>query len=244
MAPFVLAVAAVCYMVHNYLDIPFFRQVLQKRGVPPGAALEIRAVLLQRSGGVVLLGMIPALIVFSAVPRPAAYWGLSLNHVIGSVAIGIAGGLSILVPMYLFMGRSSGLLSYYPEMRILRRGTWTLSLVLVNTASWAIYLAAYELLFRGLLLFPLVESISPWPAIAASSGYYLLAHARKHPIEASLVAPGGVMFAATAVVTGSLLGPWIAHTMVAAGSELLAARGWGVWGTARTTTSVAASGLR
>jgi membrane protease YdiL (CAAX protease family) len=161
-------------------------------------------------------------------PGGPSDYGVNLRHFGISVVVGLVGGLSILVPSFLWLARSPGLLGYYPEMRI---NKWSLSLIAVNTASWVVYLAAYELLFRGILLFPLIAPFGVWPAIFVTDAYYTLAHLRKHPIECSLVAPGGIMFGLWAVYTGSLLGPFIAHVMIAAGTEILAIR---IWSIART----------
>jgi membrane protease YdiL (CAAX protease family) len=218
--PIVISVAVVCYTIHHYLGIEFFRRRLEARGVT-APAREIWAVLLQRGTGVILLGIVPVIITTVAVGGSAADYGLTLQRPWISLGVAAAGALTVLVPCALFLKRSPGLLRYYPEIRIRH---WPISLVVANTASWFVYLAAYELFFRGILVARLAPEMGVWTAIFVSSAMYALVHLPKHPIECAVVIPGGVLFAAATTYTGSILSAYLAHAVLASGAELLAVR--------------------
>jgi membrane protease YdiL (CAAX protease family) len=215
-----LSTAVVCYTIHHYLGIAFFRRRLAARGVD-GDSRERSAVLLQRASGVVLLGLVPITIAFAVAGGSAADYGLTLRFWWLSAAIGVTGAVAVLLPCALFLSRSPGLLLFYPEMRV---HAWPSSLAAINTASWIVYLAAYELFFRGILVCRLVPVFGFWPAIFVGSAMYAFVHLPKHPIECWVVVFGGTLFGFTAAYTGSIFGPYLAHAMLAAGAELLAVR--------------------
>ena len=50
---------------------------------------------------------------------------------------------------------------------------------MLNLLGWAIYLFGYEFLFRGILLFPLAETVGVWPAIAVNIALYSATHIPK-----------------------------------------------------------------
>ncbi len=216
--PIVISTAVICYTVHHYLGIAFFRRHLQSRG-GDDRTREIRAVLWQRYTGVVLLGVIPMTSTGLLVGGSAADYGLTLNRPWLSLGVAAAGALVILVACALFLKRTPGLLAYYPEMRV---ADWSRSLAITNTVSWFVYLAAYELLFRGILVCRLVPEMGFWTAIFVAGAMYGLVHLPKHPIECSVVIPAGVLFGFIAAYTGSILAPFLAHAILASGAELLA----------------------
>ena len=51
--------------------------------------------------------------------------------------------------------------------------------MLTEGLGWFIYLFGYELLFRGILLFPLVAAIGVWPAIGVNIALYSATHIPK-----------------------------------------------------------------
>lgn len=216
-----LATALLCNTFHHYLSIRFFRARLARTD-RSHAQVEVAAVLSQRLTGTLLLGVIPTVVAICALGLTPEQIGWTLGQ---HWQLSLLGGLGI-ASSVLFSGptalrRSAGLREYYPEMRIAR---WNARLDALNLASWAIYLTAYELFFRGILLFPLAQAWGAWPAVLITSALYTYAHLPKHPIECASVVPGGFLFAALALTTQSIIGPVFGHTLVAAGVEWMAAR--------------------
>ena len=88
---------------------------------------------------------------------------------------------------------------------------------------WAGYLLGYECLFRGVLLSGLVEPFGTWPALAMVTGLYTLAHLHKDAAETLSCIPMGFVFGWAALETGSFLGPFVLHLLIATSYERFAA---------------------
>jgi len=95
-------------------------------------------------------------------------------------------------------------LVHYPQIRA---KVWDRKMFRGNLAGWATYLFGYEFLFRGVLLFPLVEAIGLWPAIAVNIGMYSATHIPKGLNEAIGAIPLSIVLCLLSVSTGSI---WIA----------------------------------
>jgi membrane protease YdiL (CAAX protease family) len=215
-----LLTATLAYAAHHHLGLDYFRARLSG-SARSSQERAVRAVLCQRGGGFLLLGVIPGGVALFVLELPASQLGLTWNQLPLSIAGGLAIALAVIVSGPTAIARCPGLLRYYPEMRDV---TWSARLDLLNAFSWTVYLSAYELLFRGLLLFPLASALGAWVALLISSALYTFAHLPKHPLESATVVPGGFLLGALALHTGSVVGQIIAHTLLAAGFELIAAR--------------------
>ncbi len=106
----------------------------------------------------------------------------------------------------------------------LRRAVMPPRLVLASFGLWALYLLGYELLFRGLLLFPLAAELGWWPALGLSTGMYVLAHLHKPAAETLGCIPMGFVFGWMALDSGSVLLPWSLHLAIVVVNESLAGR--------------------
>lgn len=92
----------------------------------------------------------------------------------------------------------------YPQIRA---KVWTKSTVFKSALGWFLYLFGYELLFRGILLFPLVESIGVWPAIAINIALYSATHIPKGLDETIGAVPLGLVLCLLTLYSGTI---WIA----------------------------------
>jgi membrane protease YdiL (CAAX protease family) len=117
--------------------------------------------------------------------------------------------------------RSPSMRARYPEARLAR---WTRTALAVDAAGWIVYLYGYELLFRGVLLFPLAVS---WPlgaALAVHTAIYALAHLDKPVLEILGTVPMGFVLGWLALETGSVLPGFVLHAAIAITNDLLCSR--------------------
>lgn len=114
-------------------------------------------------------------------------------------------GLSLLViPLVHFSARKPKNLLNYPQIRA---KIWTRKMVYMNALGWFLYLFGYEFLFRGVLLFPLIEPLGVWPAIAVNIALYSATHIPKGLDETIGAIPLGLVLCLLTLSSGTI---WIA----------------------------------
>jgi membrane protease YdiL (CAAX protease family) len=123
----------------------------------------------------------------------------------------------ILAVVSFFASRSSKNLREFPQISDRK---WTSGLVFQNVLSWIVYLIAYEFLFRGLLLFPLVPVIGFWPAAVIGTVLYSLSHYPKSFREALGAIPFGIILAYLAWETQSVWPCFFIHVCMAVSNSL------------------------
>ena len=122
-------------------------------------------------------------------------------------------GLAILVmPITYFSAQKAKNLVNYPQIRA---KIWTQKTVILNVVGWSLYLLGYEVLFRGVLLFPLVEYMGVWPAIAVNIALYSATHIPKGMDETIGAAPLGLVLCLLTLASGSLLIAFVIHVVLA-----------------------------
>lgn len=142
------------------------------------------------------------------------------NRVAAGIGVGVLAGAGLATAMVLIT-RRPGMIDRYPAMRPMR---WTLGVALLDAGTWAVYLAAYEFLLRGLLLGVLVEAAGPIPALAVTVIVDMFAHVPQGRPETLGSSFSAVLFAVLVIVTGSILAPLIAHLAMALSVDLQCAR--------------------
>lgn len=100
----------------------------------------------------------------------------------------------------------------YPQVQARQ---WTVDMMAVNWWGWALYLAGYEFLFRGVLLFPLVETMGAWPAVAVNTVLYSATHVPKGRDEAIGAIPLGFLLCWVTLQTQSLWPAILVHIFMA-----------------------------
>ena len=152
------------------------------------------------------IGVLPLLAYLIAFPGTRlSEVGLTLySDTILKTLLWIAGLSIVLIIMASFSARKPENLVNYPQIRAKE---WTRKMIVLNMLSWAVYLLGYELFFRGVLLFPLVESIGLWPAIAINIGLYSATHIPKGLSETIGAIPLAIVLCLLSVSTGTI---WIA----------------------------------
>lgn len=175
-----------------------------RRNEPDRATLS--HITFNRIFGFFMLGVIPgAVCLFFLKGYSLADYGLKFVSETALFSLWWILGLSVLVIFLSYnSARKPENLVNYPQIRA---KVWTWNTVLINAAGWALYLLGYEFMFRGLLLFPMVDHIGIWPAIAVNTALYSATHVPKGFTEALGAIPLGLVFCLLTLASGTI---WIA----------------------------------
>jgi len=139
--------------------------------------------------------------------------GIALPHTWWPAAALLGGVALVLVPGIWFSARNPSQWAFYPRVRTHH---WSGALLRDNGLSWAFYLVGYELLFRGLLLYPLVDSFGTWPGLTVMTALYVLVHLpHASPGETLGCFPMGILLGAVGLASGTVLAAILAHIMIA-----------------------------
>ena len=103
-------------------------------------------------------------------------------------------------------------LKYYPQIR---SKLWTRSIFRWNLFGWAFYLVGYEMLFRGVSLFALVDVIGIWPTIAINIVIYSATHIPKGLKETLGAIPLSIVLCLLCLSTGNIWIAVIVHIVMA-----------------------------
>ena len=108
----------------------------------------------------------------------------------------------------------------YPQMKLTE---WTRPLILYNLLLWALFLVAYEFMYRGLLLY----SLLPYGlgiTLTVNAALYALTHIHKGLTETLAAAPFGLALCLLTLATGSFWTAAAIHVSLAVGNGLGAIR--------------------
>ena len=171
--------------------------------------------------GFISMGLLPLLILLFINPNSGlGYYGLNLRsdtlmfNLI--VTIGMA---AFLIPLVAYSARKPKNLVNYPQIRA---KNWESKTFWLNLFGWAVYLLGYELLFRGLLLFPLVDAYGIWLAIAVNVALYSATHIPKGLDETLGAAPLGFVLCLLTLMAGNIWIAFLVHVAMAWTNSLTA----------------------
>ena len=188
------------------------RWLSQRYGADRGQAIQVFS---KRIIGMIVFGLIPTwVLVFNgdrtwsdygmAVFFPPAVWYWTF-------------GLSAL---FIFMNsratQKPDHLAQYPEIRT---PIWSRSLVAWSALSWVGYLFAYELMFRGFLLFACARAFGAWPAIIINTAIYALVHVPKSANEGIGAIPLGLLLCIITFQTQTIWVALFVHWVLAISNE-------------------------
>ncbi len=181
---------------------------------------RVKVVVLQRTWGVIFLGLISLFLVLLLPEESPGDYGFSFSF---------AGSLPwwsyLLLPLILIAGYFSastpGNLALYPQIRI---ENWSRGILLLSALSWVLFLVAYEFLFRGFLLFASLEVLDPWMAIALNCSIYAFAHFYKGPAETFGAIPVGILLCYLTIQTGNIWSAVMIHSVMALTNEWFSLR--------------------
>ena len=129
----------------------------------------------------------------------------------------LAGASVFFVALNAFNSKNADLRAMYPEMRL---NEWTVKGLSIAIGGWVLYLAAYEFLFRGLLLLSCYEAFGLWPAVAVNLALYAALHLPKGMKEAIATLPFGALICYLTIESGSILPAIFLHSLQAISCEL------------------------
>lgn len=111
---------------------------------------------------------------------------------------------ALVIPLAYISAKKPKNLINYPQIRA---KIWTRKTVAIHAFGWFIYLFGYEFMFRGILLFPVVDAIGIWPAIAVNIALYSATHIPKGLDETIGAIPLGLVLCILTLASGTI---WIA----------------------------------
>jgi hypothetical protein len=181
---------------------------------------SVARVVLERLTGFLFFGVIPFLILFMKLP---AFHAADLGIVLPPTAWFLP-SVVFWILIVVLVSRVAGTpasLAQYPQLRDV---TWSPALVLLNALTWALYLAGYEFLFRGLLIFPFLPHLGVGGPMALNLVLYALAHLHKGWREVGGSFVFGALLVLATIFSGSLLISFFSHLTLALSNGFFAAR--------------------
>jgi len=171
--------------------------------------------------GFISMGLIPILFlsIFTSNFSFKSYGLVFLSETSSFSLIWIIGLSIVTIPIVTISARKSKNLVNYPQIRELK---WNRKILFLNLFGWAIYLFGYELLFRGVLLFPLFEELGLWPAIAINVALYSATHIPKGLDETIGAIPLGFVLCILTLQSGTIWIAFIVHVVMAWTNSLTA----------------------
>lgn len=170
---------------------------------------------IQRSLGILLLGIVPVSVYLIFFPQPLRSFGLNTDNLTKSLCFILGAGI-IIIPVIYFASRKPENLERYPQIR---KREWNYKLVTINTFSWIGYLLAYEFAFRGFLLHVWIHSAGILPAVIVNTVLYTGVHTLKSRMEAIGSLPFGLILCLVTVNTGNIWFAVFAHLFLALSND-------------------------
>jgi membrane protease YdiL (CAAX protease family) len=172
--------------------------------------------LFQKITGFIFLGLVPAVIFFnffSLHPQRYAIGGLPAKVPAFVVLVVI----SLIVITAGFSAKKEDIYNRIPHMRLSR---WGFKDILTSIGGWALYLLAYEFIFRGLLLFSTAAAFGVWSAIGINLLLYSFFHIPNGKKEVLASIPFGLLLCIFSLLTGSFWLAFLFHLVLSSSTEV------------------------
>jgi len=127
----------------------------------------------------------------------------------------------VIIIMNYFNAPKKTNLAMYPQIRI---PLWNTSTLIFSAITWMLYLAAYEFMFRGFLLYALYDELGMIAAIAINTSIYSLVHIPKGKTETLGAIPLGILLCYLTLITGNILVAFLVHVVMALSNEWFSLR--------------------
>ncbi len=188
----------------------FLEKIFEKKYQPREKA--IYWVVFQRFVGAFFLGIFPIIVMsFGAKFFPNQYGDVLPTS--SNTWWWILGLSALILPLNYFNAKKTDNLEMYPQIRAKE---WTISTFLWEYGTWVLYLYAYELLFRGILLFAIWRATQMvWLSIAVNVAIYAIAHIPKGQKEAIGAIPLGAVLSYLTLAEGNIWIAVIVHIVLA-----------------------------
>lgn len=184
-------------------------------------AASVKHIFFTKFIGFLMMGIVPLIACVILLKNTSlTYYGLTINPSTTLFSIVWIVTLSVLVmPLAYLSGKKPKNFDNYPQIRAKH---WTKKIFIINLLGWAIYLFGYEFLFRGVLLFPLSESIGIWPAITINVVIYSATHIPKGLDETIGAIPLGFVLCVLTLLSGTIWIAFLVHVVLAWTNSLTA----------------------
>lgn len=176
---------------------------------------QARHIFIKRIVGMLFFGLIPAFVLFVSFGRTWADYGVALKFS-PAVWYWTLGLSAILIFMSSRSTRTKDHLEQYPEIRTIH---WSRRLLIWSALSWMGYLVAYELMFRGFLLFSCARAFGAWPAIVINTAIYALVHVPKSAKEGIGAIPLGLLLCLITLETQTIWVALLVHWVLSLANE-------------------------
>lgn len=172
-------------------------------------------VIFQRVTGMFFFGIAPLIITIFILKKGIAQFGIHFLNFYTSL-LWTLGCIVLIVPMSYFAAKKADNLAIYPQIR---KPEWSTGLLILSTITWIMYLAAYEFMFRGFLLFGLAHYFGVLVSITINVAFYSLMHIPKGMKETLGAIPFGIILCLLTIKTGTLWIALCAHISLALSNE-------------------------
>lgn len=213
-AIYTISLATLAFMIYWFVGrsnrlLDYFQRTL---GPDRGQA---RHVLARRLVGALFFGLLPAMLLLATQPYTLADYGLSFRFTAFDLYWTL--GLSlVIILLTIYSAKKPVSMAMYPEIRSRQ---WNTKLLVQSNLSWMLYLLAYEVMFRGLMLFACARVMGVWPAITISTAIYALAHVPKGETEGIGAIPLGILFCLITLESGTVWVAVLVHWVMALTNE-------------------------
>jgi len=191
----------------TWMSEKFQKTMMDKFGEDRGPA---NIIIYTKILGGLSMGILPAAAYMIAFPETTLVdLGLGFKAETAFATIAWTLGLgAVMVFLVWNNARKPETLAHYPQIRA---KNWTKKMMGGNLLGWTTYLFGYEFMFRGVLFFPLYETIGLWPAIAVNIALYSGTHIPKGQQETVGAIPLCIALCLISVQTGNMWTSAIIH---------------------------------
>lgn len=176
---------------------------------------QARHIFVKRIVGMIAFGLIPAVVLFGTQPYGWEDYGVTAKFP-PELFYWVIGLSAVIIFMTSRSTRQADNLAQYPEIRSM---VWSRKMVLWSALSWMGYLIAYELIFRGFLLFSCARAFGAWPAIVINTAIYSLVHVPKGAKEGIGAIPLGLLLCMITFRTETIWVAMIVHFVLSLANE-------------------------
>jgi membrane protease YdiL (CAAX protease family) len=173
----------------------------------------------KKTAGFLLLGIIPGIIYYFFLNPDFAQFGITFTAIKNNLSLILI--LIFIITIILFITQKINLERNSLQIKLTE---WSVLHFLFNAIGWIIYLAGYEFLFRGILLFECNDSFGFWPAIAINVAIY----SAIHMVNGKDQAIGALIFGTLAcyftLTRGTILIPIFMHVSLSVLSDYFSIR--------------------
>lgn len=179
---------------------------------------EVSLFLFQKLTGFFFLGLLPGAIFFQLFSLTFERYTFAGIHPPVPVYVIVLLAL-LIVFTAAFSAKKHDIYSRIPHMRI---RYWGVIEIAISAGGWAIYLLAYEFIFRGLLLFSTAEAWGVWPAVLINLFFYAVFHIPNGRKETLASIPFGLVLCVVSLLSGSFLPAFLLHLVLSVSTEMFA----------------------